>query len=93
MTLGRLKGENFFWVDRYPTVRFAGRRMVLTSATQGTVAGELTARGVTRAATLAVRFAEAPQAASGRPIDLTGTTTIDRKDFGMNAYSLIVGRK
>ncbi len=93
VTLGRLKGEKFFWVERYPTVRFAGRRLAMTSATRGTVAGELTARGVTRPATLAVRFNEAPLGAKGRPIELVGTTTIDRRAFGMTAYSLVVGRK
>jgi len=93
VTLGRLRGEKFFWVERYPTVRFAGRRLVMASATQGTVAGELTARGVTKPATLAVRFNESPFGASGRPIELVGTTTINRKAFGMTAYSLVVGRK
>ena len=93
VTLGRLKSARFFWVERYPTVRFAGRRMVLTSATQGTVAGHLTARGVTRPATLAVRFAEPPLGTSSHPIELIGTTTIDRRAFGMTAYSLVVGRK
>lgn len=93
VTLERLKGENFFWVERYPTVRFAGRRLAMSSATQGTVAGELTARGVTRPATLAVRFNESPLGVKGRPIELVGTTTIDRKAFDMTAYSLVVGRK
>ena len=35
-----------------------------------------------------------PGEATGRaPIALTATTTIDRRDFGMTAYPLIVGRK
>ena len=93
VTLGRLKSDKFFWVERYPTVRFAGRRMVLTSASEGTVAGHLTARGVTHPATLAVRFAEPPLDARNRPIELVGTTAIDRRAFGMTAYALVVGRK
>ena len=94
VTLGRLKGPKFFWVERYPTVRFAGHGLRLSGAQSGTVAGAITARGVTRPATLAVSFAQ-PVAGSGaaRPIDLTGRTTIDRKAFGMTAYSPIVGRK
>ena len=92
-TLKRLKSEKFFWVERYPTVRFSGKRMTLASPTAGTVAGEITARGVTRPASLAVTFATPPNPASARPIVLTGTTRIDRKAFGMTAYSGIVGRK
>lgn len=94
VTLGRLRGEKFFWVERYPTVRFVGEKMVLTSDRKGTIAGELTARGVTQPVTLAVSFDKAPlTVAPGEAITLTGTTTIDRRKFGMTAYSLVVGRK
>ncbi len=93
-TTNRLRGPKFFDVENHPTVRFAGRRMVMTGAQSATVAGEITARGVTRPAQLAVSFAQAPAHADGRePITLTARTTIDRRDFGMNSYSMIVGRK
>jgi polyisoprenoid-binding protein YceI len=93
-TTSRLKGMNFFDVEHHPTVRFTGRRMVMTGAQTATVAGEITARGVTRPALLAVSFAQPPARASGRePITLTAQTTIDRRDFGMTSYSMIVGRK
>lgn len=93
VTLGRLRGDKFFWVERYPTVRFTGETMALTSARAGTVAGNLTARGVTQPVTLAVTFDKPPlTAARGEAITLTGRTTIDRRRFGMTAYPLIVGR-
>lgn len=93
VTLGRLRGEKFFWVDRYPTVRFVGERMNLTSSRSGTIDGALTARGVTQPVRLAVTFDKAPLTAGRRdPITLTGTTTIDRRKFGMTAYSLVVGK-
>lgn len=94
VTLKRLRGERFFWVEKYPTVRFVGQGMAMKDAVSGTVAGKLTARGVTRPVTLAVRFATNPrQAAAGAQLAITGETTIDRRDFGMTAYPLIVGRK
>ncbi len=93
-TTGRLKGPKFFDVEHHPTVRFAGRRMVMTGAQTATVAGEITARGVTRPAQLAVSFAQPPAHANGRePITLTARTTIDRREFGMTSYNMIVGRK
>ena len=94
VTLARLKGPNFFDVARYPMVRFTGRRMTMTGPVTATVDGAITARGVTRPIVLAVSFAQSPARATGRdPIALTARATIDRRDFGMNAYRLIVGSK
>ena len=93
LTLERLKGENFFDVARHPTVRFSGRRMTMTGPATAIVEGDLTARGVTRPVVLDVSFAEPPASASGRePIQFSAQTRIDRTDFGMAAYRLIVGK-
>ncbi len=89
-TLRRLRGERFFWVERYPKIRFVGRSLNLTSATRGTVTGDLTARGVTRTETLAVTFESDPSTASGA-VTFTGEMEIDRRDYGMRSYQLIVG--
>jgi polyisoprenoid-binding protein YceI len=93
VTLGRLRGDKFFWVEKYPTVRFVGRSLKLTSTTRGTVSGELTARGVTKPQTLAVTFDADPLAQVGKPVSFTGTTTIDRRQYGMKSYQLVVGNK
>ena len=94
VTLARLKGPRFFDVARYPTVVFRGSTMRMTSERDALVAGEITARGVTRPADLSVRFASPPARADGRsPLSLTGNTVIDRRSFGMTAYPFIVGRK
>ncbi len=93
VTLARLRGEKFFWVEKYPSVRFIGRSLKMASATRGTVAGELTARGVTKPQTLVVTFDADPLAQAGKPVSFTGTTTIDRRHYGMKSYQLIVGNK
>ena len=93
VTLSRLRGEKFFWVEKYPDIRFVGRSLKMASTTRGTVAGELTARGVTRPQTLAVTFDSDPLTRVGKPVSFTGTTTIDRREYGMKAYRLIVGNK
>jgi polyisoprenoid-binding protein YceI len=93
VTLARLRGEKFFWVEKYPTVRFVGRSLKMTSATRGTVAGDLTARGVTQPQTLTVTFDADPLAQVGKPVSFTGTTTIDRRQYGMKSYQLVVGNK
>jgi polyisoprenoid-binding protein YceI len=94
VTLARLKSRNFFWVERYPVVRFVGRGLRLSGPRSGAIAGEITARGVTRPATLSITFAHSVAVEGPRqPIELTGRTTIDRRSFGMTAYPLIIGRK
>lgn len=94
LTTNRLKGDAFFNVAKYPTVRFQGTDLSMATQTSGIVRGNLTARGVTRPVTLTVSFSAPPSTTSLKePIRLTGVTTINRKDFGMTAYSLIVGKK
>ena len=94
VTLERLRGPRFFDVEKHPTIVFRGQRMRLIGDRTAEVAGQLSARGVTRTATLSVRFAEPPSEADGRrPLELTGEIVIDRRNFGMTAYPLIVGRK
>lgn len=94
VTLRRLKGEKFFWVEKYPTVHFVGHRLEMADATTGTVHGQLTARGMTRDEQLAVAFNIPPQtAAPGEVVTLTGEMQIDRRNYGMTAYNFIVGRK
>jgi polyisoprenoid-binding protein YceI len=94
VTLDRLRGPSFFDVGRHPAIRFAGRTMRMTGRRTADIPGELTARGITKPATLRVTFDRAPEEQSGRDaIGLTGRMTIDRRDFGMNAYSLIVGNR
>ncbi len=94
VTLDRLKGKDFFDVANHPAVSFSGRRMTMTGPVTATVNGTVTARGVTRAAVLQVAFSTPPVQATGRdPIQLSARTTINRADFGMKAYSLVVGKK
>lgn len=93
VTLKRLKGPDFFDVEQHPQVRFIGRSMAMTGPVTAVVSGELTAKGVTRQTTLNVSFAAPPAKATGREaIRLSGRTRIDRTDFGMNAYRLIVSK-
>ena len=93
LTLKRLKGPDFFDVDRFATIRFTGERLRMTGPRTADVTGSLTARGVTRPETLHVSFDSQPDPRDRQPIGLTGTMRIDRRAYGMHAWSLIVGRK
>lgn len=94
VTLNRLRGEKFFWVEEHPSIRFTGRSLTMTSATEGSMTGRLTARGVTRDQTLNVTFDRNPLTAGpDAPINFTATARIDRRNYGMRSFQLIVGNK
>jgi polyisoprenoid-binding protein YceI len=94
LTRSRLRGADFFDVDRYRHVIFHGSSMTRTGPHSAQVAGTISARGVTRPATLAVDFSRDFAAMTGRePVHIAASTRIDRRDFGMTAYPLIVGRQ
>lgn len=94
LTRSRLRGPDFFDVDRYRHVIFHGSSMTRTGPHSAQVAGSISARGVTRPATLAVDFSRDFATMTGRePVHIAASTRIDRRDFGMTAYPLIVGRQ
>lgn len=94
LTRSRLRGPDFFDVERYPRVTFHGSTMTRTGPHSAQVTGTITARGVARPAALAVDFSRDFTAMTGRgPVHIAATTRIDRRDFGMTAYPLIVGRQ
>jgi polyisoprenoid-binding protein YceI len=64
LTTNRLKGDAFFNVAKYPTVRFQGTDLSMATQTSGIVRGNLTARGVTRPVTLNVSFSAPPSTTS-----------------------------
>lgn len=89
----RLKGPSFLDVSHYPELHFVGRHLEIVSEKAAKLAGSVTAHGVTRPVTLDVSFSEQLSHVSpGEAIKLHATMTINRDDFGMTAYHLIVGR-
>ena len=84
-----LKGGNFFDVEHFPEVFFVSKELRWISQTKGILAGDLTLRGTTRRVTFHVDLPEADVAAIERTdkIQMKATTTIQRSDFGMDAFS------
>ena len=94
VTERRLKGEDFFDVARHPIVRFVGSGLHATGSAAGAIDGSVIVRGVSRPARLDVRFSRPLQTlAAGGAFHVSAVTEIDRRDFGMTAYPLIVGRR
>jgi polyisoprenoid-binding protein YceI len=88
-----LKSADFLDVENHPTITFRGKSVELRGADEAKLKGDLTIRGVTRPATLDVRYLgqwqtpwwengvdKGPKTRAG----FLATTRINRKDFGVN---------
>jgi polyisoprenoid-binding protein YceI len=94
-----LKSEDFFHVEKFPTLSFKSTRIARTGNGELAVEGDLTIRGVTRNVVFNV---EGPTPPAKDPwgntrLGLSATTKINRKDFGLTwnaaleAGSILVG--
>lgn len=81
-----LKGDSFFDMAKFPTVRFAAQDAPLVNGDTATpVAGELTMHGQTRPVTLSARLVgTTPDEAPGLSVlHFAGTMTVERSHYGM----------
>lgn len=86
-----LKSANFFDVTKYPTATFKSKRVEAAGQGRFKLVGDLTMHGVTKEVTLNV---EGPSAAiktqqGGQKIGASATTTVNRRDFGLQYNNLI----
>ena len=80
-----LRGDDFFAVDKYPTITFVSTKIEATGGNDYAVTGDLTMRGVTKATTIPVTFlGDAVDPWGNQRIAFEGEVTINRKDFGLN---------
>ena len=78
-----LRSPDFFDAADHPTATFTGRAAGWQGS-HGTLAGELTIRGITRPVTLATEYlGHAADPWGGRRAIFTADTTINREDWGL----------
>jgi len=81
---GHLKSADFFDVERFPSVRFASRRVEDAGSGELRVVGDLTLHGVTREVALRVeRGGQAKDPWGNQRLGFSATTSILRSDFGL----------
>ena len=91
-----LRGTDFFNVEAHPTISFVSTAIERTGDETATVTGELTLLGVTQTVVLettlnALKPHPIPSYEGVMTAGFSGTTTINRSDFGMNAFVPAVG--
>ena len=80
-----LKSPDFFEVEKYHYMIFKSKRTTKIDPLHGKLTGDLTIRDVTKEVTLDVDYAGQAKTPWGTTsAGLTATTTINRKDWGLN---------
>lgn len=78
-----LKSADFFEVEKYPTLRFVSKSISVKDG-KGTMAGDLTIKGVTKPVTLDVTVGGfMPGQGGSRVAGFSATGKVDRKDYGI----------
>jgi len=79
-----LRSADFFDAENHPELTFKSTNVEVTGDKAGKVTGNLTMRGVTNEVTFDVEyFGEIPSPFGDRRVGFTGTTTINREDWGL----------
>jgi polyisoprenoid-binding protein YceI len=80
-----LRGEDFFYVAKFPTITFASKKVARVDDNRLKVVGDLTIRGITKEISVDVEgpTQEIKDPGGNMRRGATGTTKINRKDFGM----------
>lgn len=80
-----LRSDDFFAVEKYPTLTFVSTGITGKGGDDYDVAGDLTMRGVTRPVVLAMTLLGKAQDPWGNErLAFEGEVTLNRKDFGLN---------
>lgn len=89
------RSSTFLDVINHPTISFVSTEIAQTGENTGTMTGDLTLRGVTLPVTFDVTFNGSVSHLSGSyMIDgFEATTVIDRREFGIEAFSPWVGNE
>ena len=85
--------EEWAKLFKFPAIGFRSTHLERTDASHGTMTGDLTLAGVTRPVTLQLRFNKIGRnEVSEHPsVGFSATTTLKRSQFGLDAYSDLVG--
>ena len=88
-----LRGPHFFDASKYPTLTFKSKKVAEGGPGKLKVTGDLTIHGVTKEVTLDVEGPSAPvkDPRGNLRVGASASTTINRKDFGVDGAAAVVG--
>ena len=88
-----LRSPNFLDAQKYPTITFHSKQFKIPGPGKMLITGDLTIHGVTKEVVLDLDGPTAPikDPWGNQRVGVTGTTKINRKDFGVNGAGAVVG--
>jgi polyisoprenoid-binding protein YceI len=87
-----LRSPNFFDVAKYPAITFKSKKTEVEGQGKLKIIGDLTIHGVTKEVVLDVDGPSQPVSAMGGVrMGAEATTTINRRDFGVNGAPMVAG--
>jgi polyisoprenoid-binding protein YceI len=87
---GHLRANDFFDAPSYPEITFTSTGVEYTAEDTFAVTGDLTIKGTTRPVTIELVYAGSAVDPFGNSrVGFEGTTTINRKDFGVNFNAML----
>jgi polyisoprenoid-binding protein YceI len=88
---GHLKSADFFDAEKFPTITFKSSNIDSTGGADYAVTGDLTVHGVTKSVTFTAEDVSKPSKDpwGNQRIGLSGSTKINRKDFGLTWNSAL----
>ena len=88
-----LRSPHFFDASKYPTLTFKSKKVAEAGPGKLKVTGDLTIHGVTKEVTLDVEGPSAPvkDPRGNLRVGASASTTINRKDFGVDGAATVVG--
>lgn len=86
-----VSGDDFFAAETFPTMTFKSTGVKQTGDDTFALTGDLTIKETTKSVVLDVKFNKAGEAFGAYKAGFSATTTIDRSEFGIDAYAPAVG--
>lgn len=86
---GHLVSADFFDAEKFPAMTFKSTRIESVGGGDYEVTGDLTIHGVTKSVVLAGKIDGVATINGKKHVAFTGTTTIDRRDYGMTLVKFI----
>jgi polyisoprenoid-binding protein YceI len=85
-----LRGEDFFEVAKFPTIRFVSTKVVATGKNAYAVTGQLTMKGVTKTVTIPFKTtSEVKDPWGNTKMGFEGSFALNRKDYGVSWSKLL----
>ena len=88
---GDLRSPRFFAADSFPQMTFVSTRVQSVDSTHLRLTGDLTIKGVTRQVVLETEIVGMTTGQRSRRVAFTATTTLNRRDWGMDFSPVMEG--